>query len=833
MVETRDLIRRQLDLEAEAHSLGATRYRQNRPLPWRTGEDLNGPDEEANLPPGQALLKQTVKPTADLLREKLEAANSGAAGRRHSAIKWLEVASPEEVAYLAGRVALNASVSRSTFQTTSRQLGEAIIDHVEMVVFSKENKPGYRGLVKAQQAKGRVSAKRQRAIRELLEKEGAREKISTKEKIHLGSFALDCLIEATGFFAVDLTAVNARDKVYMIRPTEAVEHWLEQQHARCELLDPMLMPMVVRPRRWRTPFTGGYLGKVTGKRLVKAPGKDYQDRLRDTDLSLVYEAVNHIQETPWQINRDILRTIREVWDSGGSIAGLPARDDTPLPPRIEGMETDTEALRTWKREAAQIHEANANLRARRLGLQQRLWLAERFVDEEAFWFPHNMDFRGRIYPIPATGLHPQSDDIGKALLRFAEGKPLGESGAYWLAVHIANLFGVDKVSFAERHQWTWDHVADIVDSALFPLDGRRFWATADSPWMALAACIEFAGFLNEGPGFVSHLPIPLDGSNSGLQHFSALLRDPVGGAAVNLVPAEVPQDVYRTVSARAQEVVDGEPTITIKRRTKDGEEYEETITNPWLGGKVTRKIAKRPTMTFVYSATRFGMQDMILQTLREIDAENAARGEPPHLGGADNYQAALYLSHVLFRAVSEIVSAASDAMDWLRKVAKVASDANVALEWTTPDGLLVRQAYRVTYGERVKVHWQGRPIKVTLAVESSALDGRGQANGIAPNYVHSMDAAHLRAVGRGAKAAGIGSLAVIHDSFGTHAADTDRLVTILRETFVQQYEKDHLAELYAEVCRQLPPEWAAEVPLPPEKGTLDLTQVKSSRYLFA
>lgn len=571
MIEARDAIRRQLDLEEEAHDLGAIRYRQNRPMPWRTMENPTGHEEEANLPPGQQLMKLAVEPTAALIRGKIEAAQN-AAGRRFSALKWLEAASPEAVAYLSARVALNASVTRATFQTATRQLGEAIIDHVQMVVFSKANKTGYNGLIKSQHGRRATSAKRIRAVRQLLEKEGAREAIPTREKVALGAFALEAVIDATGFFAMELTAVNARDKVYLIRPTEAVEQWLEKQHARCELLDPMLMPMVVRPRRWRTPTVGGYLKPVVGKRLVKSNGKEYQDKLAHTDLSLVYDAVNHIQETAWQINTDILAIMREVWDSGGTLAGLPARDDAPLPARPHDIDSNEDALKAWKREAAQVHEGNAIMRARRLGLQQRLWLAERFAGEEALWFPHTLDFRGRIYPIPASAIHPQADDAGKALLRFAEGKPLGVRGGYWLAVHIANLFGVDKVSFEERVQWTFDHTAQLVDSAFDPIDGQRFWTTADDPWMALAAAKEFAGWLDDREGFVSHLPIPLDGSNSGLQHFSALLRDPIGGAAVNLVPASEPQDVYRFVAGRAQERVDAEPTITYTIRRGGTEE---------------------------------------------------------------------------------------------------------------------------------------------------------------------------------------------------------------------------------------------------------------------
>jgi DNA-directed RNA polymerase len=98
--------------------------------------------------------------------------------------------------------------------------------------------------------------------------------------------------------------------------------------------------------------------------------------------------------------------------------------------------------------------------------------------------------------------------------------------------------------------------------------------------MALAAAFEFAGFLEHGDTYVSHLPIPLDGSNSGLQHFSALLRDPTGAAAVNLVPSDKPNDVYAEVAARAQARVDDDT---------------DPRAAPWRGGKVTgRSPSGRP-----------------------------------------------------------------------------------------------------------------------------------------------------------------------------------------------------------------------------------------------
>lgn len=779
-------------------------------MPWKQETATSSTEEEANLPPGQHLVRLAVEPTAEAIRAFVESANGGQAGRRHSAVKWLELASPEEVAYLTARVVLNGSAKRCSLQSVAIKAARAIIDHVDMVTFRGKNRPGYHGLVRKSRF-ARSSSRRLAAVRKMLESEDSRTAIAHRELLLLGMAAVETLIDATGLFYLDMVP-RPGGRGYILRPTEAVQKWLTEQHARSALMEPMRMPMIVRPRRWRSPFTGGYLRPDAIRNFIKSSDRDYLQSLAQLDLSEVYAAVNHIQETPWRINRRVLDVMQKAWDEGGNFAGLPAREDLPLPGKPVGMDEDAAKLLDWKRRAVLVHEHNAKLFSERLGMQQKVWIANKFADEEELFFPHVLDFRGRVYPVPSTGgLHPQSDDTGKALLEFAHGLPLGKTGGYWLAVHLANLFGIDKVSFKERVEWTYDHAAQIIDSALNPLDGSRFWATADNPWMALAASFEFAAFLNEGESYVSRLPIPLDGSNSGLQHFSALLRDPVGARAVNLVPANEPQDVYDQVASKAQERVNADPSPEAK---------------PWRG-KVTRKIAKQPTMTYVYSATRFGMQDMILRALSALDAE----GPEPYLGGADNYEAAKYLSYVLFDAIAEVVTAATEAMDWLREVAKIAADAGAILPWTTPDGLPIQQAYRIPYGQRIEVHWKGQRMTLMLAQEGTEIDKRGQVNGIAPNFVHSLDGAHLRALARAAKDAGIDHLAVIHDSFATHAARTDELVGLLRETFVEQYRPDLLTRFRDEVAANLPEGW--ELPPPPEPRGLDLEEVRHSPYLFA
>ena len=75
---------------------------------------------------------------------------------------------------------------------------------------------------------------------------------------------------------------------------------------------------------------------------------------------------------------------------------------------------------------------------------------------------------------------------------------------------------------------------------------------ADEPWQALATCKEIVAAIESGDpvSFRSGLPIHMDGSCNGLQHYAALARDEEGAKQVNLIRASQPQDVYTGVCER-------------------------------------------------------------------------------------------------------------------------------------------------------------------------------------------------------------------------------------------------------------------------------------------
>lgn len=822
----------QLTLEAESRALGAARYRKLRSAPWT---DLFGPNvDEGNLPPGRKILRQYLQPAGEAIAAFLSGGLAGKAGRHHAATKYLNSADPVALAYLTLRCSIQASVRPKVIQKAALAVGRAVQDHMEYAKLERINPAGASGLRKATNKGAGATERRQRAARAIIVDEGASLGWSDKERLQVGIALIDKVSSATGLFEMQLVTSGHGKKTrkeQQLHLSSAASVWIKRQHERCELLDPIPMPMVVEPMPWTTPFDGGYLTPPIGNALVNSKSRQYLEELANVDMPLVYRAINAIQCTAWQINRDVLQVMDRLWTEGGRLGDFPPRHDLPLPAVPSDIDTNELAKIEWKHAAKLVHAENARLKSKQGALAQKLWVARKLVDQDAIYFPHHLDFRGRVYPTPSGGPHPQGSDQGKALLRFSVGKALGTSGVRWLAIHLANVFGQDKVSFKERIDWVKANTEAILDSADDPLDGQRFWTKADKPWMALAACIEWKGYSEHGPDFISHLPIAVDGSNSGLQHFTALLRDTDAAPHVNLQNGDEPRDLYKVIAERAQAIVD---------------QSTDPKLAPWRNQKIDRKITKRPCMTFAYSASAQSMTGQILEELERRDEEAASVGNAPHLNGADNFKASAALSHLIYKLIGQEVPAAKSAMKWLQSAAKEVNRFDLPLWWTSPAGFPVIQYYPKVAMKRTDVNFRGKRLQLSLSefhlasiediVDGSSakrsFDSRRVSKGISANFIHSLDAAHLMLVVERAEREGIVDLAVIHDSFGAHAADMDHLSAIIRETFVDLYRADPLSR-FDEELREFLGDKADDVPARPRYGSLELNDILASDYMFA
>jgi len=288
----------------------------------------------------------------------------------------------------------------------------------------------------------------------------------------------------------------------------------------------------------------------------------------------------------------------------------------------EVVEVDPEVANTpifdaelYKEMCRRVKMKNAEIHSLRCDLQLRVWVAEKF-EEDSFYFPYNLDFRGRAYPVPQNLSHLGSD-LSRALLKFDEAKPLGDIGFDWLKVHLANLFGNNKQTLRDRVNWVESHMDDIIDSAKHPLDGRRWWASAEEPFQALATCMEIVNAIESGDptSYRCSLPVHQDGSCNGLQHYAALGRDEAGGVAVNLMPSAEPQDVYSTVLDIVISKIKADADISTDEA--DPRLREKGKLARLVLPIVNRKVIKQTVMTSVYGVTTIGARAQVQARLEE------------------------------------------------------------------------------------------------------------------------------------------------------------------------------------------------------------------------
>ncbi|POY72881.1 putative DNA-directed RNA polymerase [Rhodotorula taiwanensis] len=599
-------------------------------------------------------------------------------------------------------------------------------------------------------------------------------------------------------------------KLGIIKVNPVVAERLDQDPLSMTL-HPRYLPMLVQPKPWLSWNSGAYLLHQTQMMRTKDSDEQlqYLQQASDNDtLDTIFTGLDALGSVSWQINRRVFDVVSTVWNAGEAIADIPNKDSLVDPvkaPLPENVETDPRARDTYRHRIRQALQARREAHSKRCDLNYKLEIARAFLDEK-FYFPHNLDFRGRAYPIPPNLSHI-GDDMCRGLLMFGEAKPLGERGLRWLKIHAANLCGYDKASFDERERWTMEHLEDIFDSADKPLDGQRWWLKADDPWQCLATCIELTNALrSEVPtDYACALPVHQDGTCNGLQHYAALGGDLKGAHQVNLDAGDRPADVYSGVASMVNEIID--------RDAADGVAEAEI-----LKGKVTRKVVKQTVMTTVYGVTFIGAKNQIQRQLKD-------RGDVPaeHL-----YACSLYLGRLVLDSIGDLFKGASGIQTWLNRCARLIAKSippqriEAALQqqkprkttkrgvsptlsripkeqmtsviWTTPLGLPVVQPYR-----RPKKKQVSTALQTVFIVDPSIpaeVDARAQATAFPPNFIHSLDATHMMMTALACKDKI--SFASVHDSYWTHACDVDEMSTVLRDTFIELHSQDILGRLRQE-----------------------------------
>lgn len=481
-----------------------------------------------------------------------------------------------------------------------------------------------------------------------------------------------------------------------------------------------------------------------------------------------------------------------------------------------------------------------------------------------FWFVWNADTRGRVYPT-AGAVSPQGDDLTRSLLEFAEGKALTVGGARALALHgsaqverrqlLSNL-GFDEaaeLTLDRRVDWIEQHSAQIVASARDPL-GQRWWRdVAKDPFRFLAFCFAWCDYREHGPQVLCHLPVHVDGTCNGLQHIAAIMRDAPLARATNVLPDVGPRDIYEEVAARVRARL-GAPSGPSKRRSASragvvvdfsNEDYQAAVdflqAHPEF---VNREMAKAVVMIIPYGAgpERYqaaiagGLVRRILPSWPSGEAEPpktaartwlenwgglerwvppedvVTRRRPVNAAGRQRQAVARWLRQVCARHLAEhfgdVLKTEYPVIERFTRELRRAVDPvlkrGLPVMWVAPSGFPVLQrSFKFERREIDVKSLQGR-LRFSLQRPLDEVSPMHQKRGILPNFVHSMDAAHLVATARLARTRGVTALSTVHDAFATHPADVPTLQQCIRDGFVEVYPMgvSHLSHFVA-WCEQL------------------------------
>lgn len=744
---------------------------------------------------------------------------------------WLRSVPTEVIALISIRVCLKRCMQRGQMgehtgiQSLGIDIGRQIEIESKIIEASKVN-PMYMSKVSNRIKEANVTsvshirATYLAAYKEVMK--GAFEStLSSVDALHLGKFGVHAcwvvgLIELNENFSR-----NRLEKFYTLNE-DVLAYLLEytdQDVAR--LIDPDFGAMLCPPDPWKGLYGGGYL---TPRRKSNAPlvalrkaRRSVREQIRkdltEESMPLILNVANYLQTIPYRIHQPTLALMTKVWQSGGGAMGIPSREyvgepEFPFPltwSKDNATPVELIVFSRWKREKRDWHYAKKKWQSQAREISSLLRVSHKYTGD--MWFPVFLDTRGRWYYRGTP--NPHGSQIAKSILHFSEKKPLGEKGVYWLKVHIANSYGYDKTRMDDRVAWVDQHWPNIERALDNPEDHPEVWGD-DSPMVMYTAAYELREAYRTGnpETYETGVPVHMDATCSGIQHFAALLRDPVSAGYVNLEDNNLPEksDIYRAVAVGSQHSLTS--ALAGPGQGVGGSGGPESLLGPLV---ISRDLAKRPVMTFVYGVTLFTTMDYVQD---HIDTDY------PELAHTYTNHHRAFISNCLFEGVANAIPATVKGMEWLQGVIKsVGREGPVA--WTTPTGFKVHHDYQEFSQVQVQVKSAGMT-KVVVREFGEGVRPKSMVGAISPNFIHGLDSSHLTFTANTCRELGL-SLSAVHDSFGTHPSDVDTMNRVIRESFVELYQNDILGGFAREVG------YTGELP---ETGNFDISKVLQSEFFF-
>ena len=622
-------------------------------------------------------------------------------------------------------------------------------------------------------------------------------------------------------------------------------------------------PMVTKPLRWSREERGGYLKYHPGKVSTLI----HNDMGTDASPTAL-EALHRAQEVAFRVNRFIYETEINLLAKSEEIGSFRTYEkdswEDQHRPRIhpnvwENKYDENRNIRPeWKEAIQTMKDFYAEQKRSEKQYSKApfrvLKVAARFLNVERFYLPCYFDTRLRLYYTVDT-ITPNGADYQKALLMSADGKEITDENREQirrdLLITLANTWAqkengvkTDKMTYDDRVRFGEDFIRELEGVAKDPLttSSRVLWMGADEPFQFLACVREYYETMVWKSKTHTNLFIGRDATNSGMQILGAISRDEKACYFTNVIPSELPQDLYGEVAREAQALLKSDVWVhhkiqkyiketkkKMEKRTEEGKTFTPPdYSNFFLGmeiDRVDRSILKKAVMCTSYGAS-WGSKNQYIS--EEID--DAFENDP--------YNPSLTDKRLVTDAAIEGQSAAFPQCDilnkWFKDFGKACMEAGQELvEWRTPNGSLIVQEYREPVCKKVRTHAMGgatyyqvnRKHTESGALQYSVQTGYGAvkenkaSTALGANWTHSLDACLLQnTISEWDR-----PFYTVHDCFYGLAGDMDDFCARARSEFKRVVEDKPMHTLVE--CNEV------DIELPP-MGDADLSKCIEANYMF-
>lgn len=781
---------------------------------------------------------------------------------------YLRNLEPEVLSMLAIRTCLDAVGKQLSRANTCVSMGRAVDNQIYASLagdafenFHPRGRKAFNAIHKKAKETASDYARRVKIIKSRVGKANlvvGHDEWTDSECFKIGIFLLHCVFLGCDLFEdyevrTGATVQTTSTRVGLAREIRTL---IDERNLRLDWNAPAFRPMVVPPVHWGTPdHFGPYHDLETALRtpLVKnarsIQKRRVKDALKQGTMQECLDAVNTLGDVAFKINRYTLDAIKWVAES---LVDEDVTDFPPLTPPIIPEKTDENATGREAQKRYRLIKRERLVEASHAQIEADMKEIDSLCDhmDRVFYLPHNFDFRGRVYAIPAFNY--QRSDYIRGLHLFADAKPITQENHHHLYYQLANTWAnpisdddkrkTDKVSLDERYQWVKDNIDALLKAGEDYVVGFEHWSKAGDPVQHLAACRELYMYNKHGDGYLCGLPIARDGSNSGLQHYAMASKNHEDAYKVCLVPDEQPQDIYSFIAEastqKAQSIVAGE-CDTIDGREVTADDIHNC--QLWLDYGITRSVTKRNTMTWSYSVTLIGMADQLRdEVMSDITAHSDDTGTEHPFGDDCGWKACFTLASLNKDSIESVIQSGASGMDFLRRVAKILADDGKHMVWTSLIGFPVCQQYHNELSERLsgfcfdRAAQKKKRKRGTVITMLDPLHKGDSISGVAPNFIHHADSVHLMTAVNKSKEYGVTNFMVIHDSFATDIENVDTMLECVQATMVEMYAEQCLYTNFLDEAKSLVDDPDAhEWPEIPPKGDYDVWSVMDSKYAFA